>query len=270
MLLLVPDGADSILVKLEKSIRGDSNAKVDEVFGDGDGTEASSASEHEPELEQERFVAGMVPHSRRSSLAATASFLKSKVAGGGRLDGVSEEEELELAEKGGQGGGDEEEEEAEEEEAEEEESSEDSDEDNFDLAGEDDLEEAPPPFELVCLDSVLQAACGILQGDFDTLEKKVLDAMESLRGHHNSNGKLNRKSHQGINQCQEQLRLLKNEIAVLETRVEGFVRALDGVLDEDEDLALINLSRLITTPHRFVQPCSQQILEEEGDVRAAG
>lgn len=122
----------------------------------------------------------------------------------------------------------------------------------------------------MCLDSVLQAACGILQGDFDTLEKKVLDAMESLRGHHNSNGKLNRKSHQGINQCQEQLRLLKNEIAVLETRVEGFVRALDGVLDEDEDLALINLSRLITTPHRFVQPCSQQILEEEGDVRAAG
>jgi len=37
------------------------------------------------------------------------------------------------------------------------------------------------------------------------------------------------------------------------------------VLDEDEDLALVNLSRLITTPHRYVQPISQQILEEEGD-----
>jgi len=74
-----------------------------------------------------------------------------------------------------------------------------------------------------------------------------------------------------INQTQDRLRVLKNEIAVLETRIGGFVRALDEVLDEvldedeDEDLALINLSRLIKAPHRFVQPISQQILEEEGD-----
>ena len=60
-------------------------------------------------------------------------------------------------------------------------------------------------------------------------------------------------------------RLVKNEISVLDGRVKGFVRALNCVLDEDEDLALCNLSKLISDPGRFVQPVDRQILEELGD-----
>ena len=43
------------------------------------------------------------------------------------------------------------------------------------------------------------------------------------------------------------------------------MRALNLVLDEDEDMSLMNLSRLITHPERFIQPVSQEILEEESD-----
>ena len=42
-------------------------------------------------------------------------------------------------------------------------------------------------------------------------------------------------------QSQEQLRVLKNEIAVLEGRVSGFVGALSEVLDEDEGEAIREL-----------------------------
>lgn len=51
----------------------------------------------------------------------------------------------------------------------------------------------------------------------------------------------------------------------MESRVQGFVRALNHVLDEDEDMALMNLSRLVSHPERFVQPVSTQVLEEESD-----
>mmetsp|Transcript_32504 Transcript_32504/g.49726 ORF Transcript_32504/g.49726 Transcript_32504/m.49726 type:complete len:212 (+) Transcript_32504:1-636(+) len=64
---------------------------------------------------------------------------------------------------------------------------------------------------------------------------------------------------------QEKLRLLKDEVKMMENRVQGFVRALNQVLDDDEDLALMNLSRLITHPERFIQPVSDDILHEESD-----
>jgi len=50
-----------------------------------------------------------------------------------------------------------------------------------------------------------------------------------------------------------------------ESRIKGFERALNQILDEDEDMALMNLSRLITHPERFVLPASQDILSAESD-----
>ena len=47
----------------------------------------------------------------------------------------------------------------------------------------------------------------------------------------------------------------------MEGRVRGFVRALNSVLDDDEDLALCNLSKLISNPERFVQPVNRQVSE---------
>ena len=39
--------------------------------------------------------------------------------------------------------------------------------------------------------------------------------------------------------------------------------SIDRVLDEDEDLALMNLTHLMLHPERFVQSTSEEILEEE-------
>ena len=51
----------------------------------------------------------------------------------------------------------------------------------------------------------------------------------------------------------------------MEGRVQGFVRAINQILDDEEDMSLMNLSRLITHPDRFIQPVAQHILDEESD-----
>jgi len=227
MLLLVPDGADSILAKLEKSIRGDQNAKVDEVFGNNtkDDDETSRHSDDKtatPNGANTTPLTTLFPATAAAPPPSPATPSSSPVAGrrtsfvsffqkrnaevsSPTLNDVEEGIELEEGDEPDSPPISEEE----------------FSDDDFDM--EDDMEgveDAPPPFELVCLDSVLQAATGILQGDFTTLEQKVLTAMEDLRGDHmNKNGKLNKKSHSNINATQDRLRVLKNEIAVLETRV---------------------------------------------------
>ena len=68
-----------------------------------------------------------------------------------------------------------------------------------------------------------------------------------------------------VENAQELLRQCKNEISILEGRTEGMDRAMEEVLGEDEDLALMNLTKLITEPGKFIQPVSKTVLEEEGD-----
>jgi magnesium transporter len=43
------------------------------------------------------------------------------------------------------------------------------------------------------------------------------------------------------------------------------VQSIHRLLDDDEDMALMNLSRLLTHPERFVQPVPQRVLNEESD-----
>ena len=119
-----------------------------------------------------------------------------------------------------------------------------------------DMDDAEVAFELVCLDSVLEAACVILRNDFADLAAQVNEAMDELRGHAGKDMKgggsvgaaskisRTRKARRNMAQSQEQLRVLKNDIAVLSSRVGGFAGALAEVLDEDEDLALMNLSKV--------------------------
>ena len=64
---------------------------------------------------------------------------------------------------------------------------------------------------------------------------------------------------------QSRLRLHKDAVNLTQRRVKGFIRAMNELLDEDEDMALMNLSRLITHPERFVQPVSRVVLHEESD-----
>ena len=114
------------------------------------------------------------------------------------------------------------------------------------------------PFELQAVDAVLSSVVKMLIDDATNLNNRGLSLLQ-LDHHNNSN------NHQNNNQLQEKLRYLKDEVKEMESKVQGFIRAMNLVLDEDEDMALMNLSRLLSNPERFIQPVSQQILEEESD-----
>ena len=88
------------------------------------------------------------------------------------------------------------------------------------------------PFELQCLDAVLGSVCTILGKDANELQTKAIYAMNNLLNH-GSGG-------------EDLLRHMKNSITEMAQRVKGFIRAMNLVLDETEDMALMNLSRLLT------------------------
>lgn len=109
-------------------------------------------------------------------------------------------------------------------------------------------------FELQSVDAVLASVNKMLSDDASLLTNKVLDLLKCTS--------VNNKQGDFV---QEKLRLVKDEVKEMESRVQGFVRAMNLVLDEDEDMALMNLSRLLTNPERYIQPVPQHILDEESD-----
>jgi len=111
-------------------------------------------------------------------------------------------------------------------------------------------------FELLAVDGLLQTVLTLIKDEAESLADEAKREMAALRG-----GNSKTPTHL----LQEHLRMLKDQITEMALRVNGFVRALNGVLDEDEDMALMNLSRLITHPERFIQPVSREVLEEESD-----
>eukprot|EP00978_Attheya_sp_CCMP212_P042998 scaffold272907_cov60-Attheya_sp.AAC.2 len=114
------------------------------------------------------------------------------------------------------------------------------------------------PFELQAVDAVLSTVMSMLADDGDTLRNKVQVAMAKFRGDtaHNSNPS---------ELAQDKLRILKDHVKHMEARVQGFVRAMNLVLNDDADMALMNLSRLVTHPERFIQPVPDEILAQESD-----
>uniref|UniRef100_A0A7S1BUK9 Magnesium transporter n=1 Tax=Corethron hystrix TaxID=216773 RepID=A0A7S1BUK9_9STRA len=120
------------------------------------------------------------------------------------------------------------------------------------------------PFELVALDAVLQSVTSRLADDVALLVRRTEGAMRDLRGER-SRAERRRGGSRSVGSAQEMLRTLKDDVRGMEARVSGFTRALGLVLDEDEDMALMNLGRLVTHPERFVQPVPRHVLEEEND-----
>mmetsp|Transcript_20176 Transcript_20176/g.38333 ORF Transcript_20176/g.38333 Transcript_20176/m.38333 type:complete len:223 (-) Transcript_20176:79-747(-) len=105
----------------------------------------------------------------------------------------------------------------------------------------------------------------MLMEDARKTNQRAVKAMSDLRGEaHNRRGRSLGGAGPGEH-AQERLRLHKDEVKLMEGRVQGFVRAMNEVLDDDEDMTLMNLSRLLTHPERFIQPVSQEILHEESD-----
>lgn len=248
LLVLVPDGADSLLVDLEKRVRGGSKEIERDIFG-----ESTDPSPHESMAD----IADS-QHSRQSGTSSIKGMVKGSV---GMVKGsvsllkqtLTTNPIKTLHDRGGNtlqsslGRG----------------NSSVASSENDSTAGvsQTDISEFREweemegrdwidlPFELQCLDAVLGSVCAILGKDAGELRTNSINAMENL---------LNKGSGQG----EDILRHMKNSIKEMSSRVHGFIRAMNLVLDETEDMALMNLSRLLTHPERFIQPVPEEILNE--------
>lgn len=220
LLVLVPDGADSILIDLEARVKGGMAELEKSVFGD--------ESTH-IETDNSEVTAALSNNKKNWS----SDFLH-KLSGGSKdnsdtkakaLAQIDELDDLQ------------------------------DDMDEFNELNE--RKWIDLPFELQCVDAVLQSVVALLAEDVSELQTHAFVIVEDLldKNHSSSQG----------DSAQETLRRLKNAVGEMEARVQGFIRAMNLLLDEDEDLALMNLSRLITHPERFIQPVSLEILHEESD-----
>ena len=215
LLVLVPDGADSILETISKRIIGGREEMEDSVFG----------SRHdEPSMQKPST------HSKHKKFLGRGTKSKTKDETKRSESTVSNVSDA---------------------------TSEDNDEDTVgdewhDLEGRAWID---MPFELKAVDAVLHTVAVMLAEDVEILQEAVYDTIDdSLKGK------------TGVGDYNQQvLRALKNEIKEMSSRVDNFVRAINDSLDDLEDLSLMNLSRLLTHPERFIQPVPEEVLNEESD-----
>jgi magnesium transporter len=292
LLVLVPDGADSILLNLERHVRGGIDDMEKRVFGEdptmhGSAEGFSSHDNFTSDEFDENLDQSSIEEKDETSIVEGIEVLdgyeKSEQRGASRRDERGGVASLDTNNRGNLSGND----------VDEEDNyiinAEVKGYDNDDEMGKDNLEKGDRadgdeastttvysgldannewdelqgrkwiklPFELQCVDSVLSSVVKMLSSDSMSLRKKIFRVMEEMRGDASNNVP--------GDHVQEQLRILKDNVREMESRVQGFVRAMNLILDEEEDMALMNLSRLISHPERFIQPVSQQVLNEESD-----
>ena len=256
LLILVPDGADSILETLAKRIKGGMTEMEASVFGDehighaphtdvnmnevahkiADVIASHSGVVANPLVTQSNDPNGSDPLTSNST-----SLRKSKKDGKKRLQTIANFEKYISDDEGDNG-----------------------DEvtapfDPFDNDEWDDLKGKgwiDLPFELQSVDAVLHTVSAMLTEEANNLEQYAYGEIDEI---------LHRSSSAAGEHGHDILRNVKGEISEMCGRCQGFIRAINIVLDDDEDLALMNLSRLITHPERFIQPVSEEILHEESD-----
>jgi len=246
LLVLVPSGADSILDWLEKSVRGGIDELQNQVFGEGDGGEVvvggggiSGVIVEEPSsalLENPVVTVKFADEMNKdgdSNLLDIDDYTTS-ICESDQFSSTTETEgqhqQTRTTEQPTM------------------------DDEWGDIEG---MNWIKMTFELQCVDAVLSVVCKMLSTESTSLRQKVQAVMKQLRDDSitTSPG----------DHVQEQFRILKDELKEMEARVQGLVRAMNNILDEDEDMALMNLMRIVTHPERFIQPVSQEILNEESD-----
>ena len=113
------------------------------------------------------------------------------------------------------------------------------------------------PFELQCVDAVLTANVQLISKDISSLTDEIYEIVEKILSPDRSSVE--------IEQYRDRLRQSKNDAGEILLLAQSFTRAIQQVLNEDEDMCLMQLSHLLTRPERFIQPVSEAILEEESD-----
>ena len=238
LLVIVPNGADSILEQLEKRVRGGLQEMERSVFEDSESGETNRMIMEHTGIQTVRDTSSPIQADPSSStldmdLAVKEKELRQLLAAR-KSQGKKEETETDTGT----------------------EIDDDSVDDDDEWLDMDKREWIDMAFELQSVDAVLHVVCKMLFEEANDLQEIALDSMDSLLS-----GKSNSDGEHG----HDVLRRLKNETSQMSSRVLGFTRALNLVLDDDEDLALMNLSRLISHPERFILPVSEKVLHEESD-----
>lgn len=234
LLVIVPDGADSILEQLEKRVRGGVLEMERSFLGSTvhDGTDSDiGLSEHSrPGKKRVRKVRLGSNHRNKNN-----GFGDEKQSTNHSDPGISdaETEPTQLTEEYA-------------------EAQQDADEEWNDLQG---TEWIDLPFELQATDAVLHTISSFLSNDTLELYEAATSYIERIVDDHTGA----REDPLTI------IRGVKDGIREMSGRVKGFVQSINRILDEDEDMALMNLTRLQTHPERFMYPVSAEILEEESD-----
>ncbi|CAJ1910601.1 unnamed protein product [Cylindrotheca closterium] len=109
------------------------------------------------------------------------------------------------------------------------------------------------PFELHSVDAIMNRVSSILAEDVMDLQLSADKMILELLAPGADVGE----------RAQEILRTIKNLVKEMMSRVTGFRRALENVLEDYQEMALMNLSRLLTHPDRFIQPVLPATLDEE-------
>ncbi len=249
LLVLVPDGADSILIALEKRVRG--GVEMMEKLEFGEGTESTPESfgvgldVDDDDVDVDQTCTGMEKEMEQDLLSVEGDSNLSVANDSDDNDDVARtytREESMMADDGSNGDL----------------AIFDNEWDEFE--GGDWIELS---FELQSVDAVLSSAVKMLSEESLQLRRTIFEVMAEMRGDTGKRGST--VSSVPGDHVQEQLRILKDKVREMEGRVQGFVRAINQILDDEEDMSLMNLSRLISHPERFIQPVPQQILDEESD-----
>lgn len=224
LLLLVPNGADSILVQIEQRVRLSTNENS--IF-DWEGSEESEQNHgsHHSQPDKARPVALKGNKRQLGKLLAKVPFVKSHNG----KDTVTTETTFVNAS------------------------------DDMGLDDDDEWNEIEGrewihlPFELQCAEAVLHVVSDILTKDTEELKATCDRYMRKVLEFSLKDDPLS------------VLRTVKDAVHLMTNRVNAFNHSLNRILSDEEDMALMNLSRLLTHPERFIQPVSQQVLDEESD-----
>jgi magnesium transporter len=124
-------------------------------------------------------------------------------------------------------------------------------------------------FELLCVNACLSIVFEMLADDTKELQDKGLQCIQDrVIGNRKGRDRGNKKPQQRQLRPEDALAVIRNlklSVKVMQARVKGLVHSINRILNEDEDMALMNLSRLVTHPENFVQPISPEMLEIESD-----
>ena len=113
------------------------------------------------------------------------------------------------------------------------------------------------PFELQSVDVDLSSVCKILSEEVMDLCFRIVNTLKEL-----CNNTLSSASGDHV---QDKLRILKDEVKEMEAMIQSLFRVMYHIFGEEADMAMMNLSRLISHPDRFIQLVSNAILNEESD-----